>query len=189
MGPALRQALKEWAVVVEAIREGRQILLLRKGGLHEKRGRFAAAAGEFLFFPTFEHQEPDLLKPAEARRSAHLLSPAAEEGPLRLETLGSIEENIVLGEPTRARRLSDHHVFGEEYVEMRIRYKLERPLHLLLIRAWVLPAALEVPRLARYAGCRSWVDLEEAVPTAGAREALAEEAFRTRAAAVKALLG
>src|SRR6266545_131506 len=110
MNPSLRRALKEWAVVVEAIREGRQIILLRKGGIHERGDRFAAEAGEFLFFPTFEHQKPDLLKPEEARRSAPLLSPAAEGGPIQLGTVGRIEEDIVLDDPGKARRLIDHHV-------------------------------------------------------------------------------
>ncbi|MGH9628683.1 MAG: DUF1802 family protein, partial [Bryobacteraceae bacterium] len=57
-------ALKEWASVVSALGTGRQILLLRKGGIVEaRRGGFELRHHEFLFFPTYEHQHADSLKP------------------------------------------------------------------------------------------------------------------------------
>lgn len=40
MGRKNRIALKEWAVVVKALRQGRQIFLLRKGGIAEQCGEF-----------------------------------------------------------------------------------------------------------------------------------------------------
>ena len=40
-GGPLRSALKEWAVGIRALREGRQVLLLRKGGLRDANGEFA----------------------------------------------------------------------------------------------------------------------------------------------------
>ncbi len=49
-------ALKEWAVVVQALAVGKQILLLRKGGLYERHGRFSTDPREFFFFPTYVHQ-------------------------------------------------------------------------------------------------------------------------------------
>ncbi|BCX07554.1 MAG: hypothetical protein KatS3mg066_1413 [Fischerella sp.] len=33
-------ALKEWAVAVTALEAGKTIMLLRKGGIHERNGRF-----------------------------------------------------------------------------------------------------------------------------------------------------
>src|SRR3989442_12696077 len=49
-------ALKEWAVVVHALGIGKQTLLLRKGGLNERHGRFATEPTEFFLFPTYVHQ-------------------------------------------------------------------------------------------------------------------------------------
>ena len=43
-------ALKEWAAVVHALLDGRQTVLLRKGGIHEKR--FALLGSRFVVFPT-----------------------------------------------------------------------------------------------------------------------------------------
>ena len=50
-------AFKEWAVVVEALGAGEQILILRKGGIHEQRGQFTVAHGEFWLFPTQYHED------------------------------------------------------------------------------------------------------------------------------------
>jgi hypothetical protein len=49
-------ALKEWAVVVQSLAAGKQILLLRKGGLYERQGKFSTEPTEFFFFPTYIHQ-------------------------------------------------------------------------------------------------------------------------------------
>jgi hypothetical protein len=57
-------ALKEWAVAVRALRDGRQTLLVRKGGIREETREFRVQADEFLFFPTYEHQNVDQLQPA-----------------------------------------------------------------------------------------------------------------------------
>src|SRR5713226_5681264 len=57
-------ALKEWAGIVEALRTGRQILLLRKGGIIEAaREGFVLKHREFLLFPTFEHQHRAAIRP------------------------------------------------------------------------------------------------------------------------------
>ena len=62
--PSTDMALKEWAVAVRAISQGDQILILRKGGIHRDDKDFRILHREFLLFPTFEHQEHDLVKPA-----------------------------------------------------------------------------------------------------------------------------
>ncbi len=60
----LTQALKEWAVAVEALESAKTIMLLRKGGIREQGGRFTVAQDQVLLYPTYEHQQPHLLKPA-----------------------------------------------------------------------------------------------------------------------------
>ena len=54
-------ALKEWSAAVHAMLDGRQTVLLRKGGIHEKR--FDLAAGEFVFFPTVAHGHAERVRP------------------------------------------------------------------------------------------------------------------------------
>src|SRR5687768_8095015 len=56
-------ALKEWAVTCRALREGRQILLLRKGGIEDDCGVFELEHRAFWLQPTYDHQSDDRLKP------------------------------------------------------------------------------------------------------------------------------
>lgn len=53
----MRNALKEWAVVVDALGAGGQIIILRKGSLREERDGFTVEQPEFLLFPTLFHSQ------------------------------------------------------------------------------------------------------------------------------------
>ncbi|HVZ81376.1 MAG TPA: DUF1802 family protein, partial [bacterium] len=55
-------ALKEWAVVLKALEEGKQTILLRKGGIAEEGGEFKPEHPEFFLYPTFEHETPAAIK-------------------------------------------------------------------------------------------------------------------------------
>src|SRR5437660_249987 len=75
---SLSIALKEWASVCNAIETGRQILLLRKGGIYESAGEFELENPQFLLFPTYLHQNLAMLRPeahegfkSEGARRAH----------------------------------------------------------------------------------------------------------------------
>ena len=50
-----RIALKEWAITVEALASGTQIMLMRKGGIHEENKDFRIIHDEFLLYQTYEH--------------------------------------------------------------------------------------------------------------------------------------
>src|SRR3989338_5866122 len=70
-------AFKEWAVIVNAFRQGKQILILRKGGIREETVDFQVEHNEFFLFPTYEHQNKADLKselpsaPTELRTELH----------------------------------------------------------------------------------------------------------------------
>ena len=66
-------ALKEWSAAVHAMLDGRQTVLLRKGGIREKR--FEVAADRFLLFPTVAHSHADRVRP----EHQDLLAPAAAD--------------------------------------------------------------------------------------------------------------
>ena len=54
-------ALKEWATIVKALENGKQTIILRKGGILETASGFEIIAKKFLLFPTWEHQEINML--------------------------------------------------------------------------------------------------------------------------------
>src|ERR1700733_11667756 len=64
----MRAAFKEWAVIVDALGRGDQILILRKGGISEGRGGFTIEHSRFLLFPTLFHQQREsVIESAQAR--------------------------------------------------------------------------------------------------------------------------
>src|ERR1044071_5391986 len=80
---AMRIAFKEWAVIVDALGTGRQIVILRKGGISEGRGGFQVDHPEFLLFPTLFHQQRESVLPEAQARFDRLEFPGPEV--LRLE--------------------------------------------------------------------------------------------------------
>ena len=60
-------AFKEWQVVCEALADGRQSILLRKGGIHEGRSGFSFAHDAFFLFPTRFHAQGDQVREGEVK--------------------------------------------------------------------------------------------------------------------------
>jgi len=71
-------------------------------------------------------------------------------------------------------------VWNDPFLERRYAYRPELPLHVLLVRTYALSEPLRVPERPQYAGCRSWVELEESLPTEGASPVLTDEEFDRR---------
>src|SRR5436309_9744278 len=88
---SLNIALKEWDTVCDALRSGRRMILLRKGGIAEGAGGFQVEHRQFLLFPTFVHQDYRMLKP---EAHARFQPRAAEPQQVRIDTSAEIT-NIV----------------------------------------------------------------------------------------------
>jgi len=181
---ALQIALKEWAIVVHALSEGSQIFLLRKGGVAEADGEFRLEAREFFLYPTWEHQQEALLQP----RYVPLFRshpPSQPGGELRFEHYGVVTDVWPAPALARIKAVSAEFIWNEALLEKRYAYKPQLPLAVLVLRVYRLPGPLRVPLLDRYAGCRSWVELEEALPTEGAEPILDDSAFERRREALR----
>jgi len=55
----MMNALKEWATVVNALENGDQTVLLRKGGILEDSSGFVVESEKFFLFPTFDIRKQD----------------------------------------------------------------------------------------------------------------------------------
>jgi hypothetical protein len=150
-------ALKEWAAVAHALLDGRQTVLLRKGGIHEKR--FAVAGPRFLLFPTVAHSHAESTRP----EHAGLLDlggadVTGDQLVLRvdLEVVAAFE----VTRPERVAELEPFHIWTTTSVQQnRIDFRPKHRLTALVVRARALEPAIGLPLLAEYAGCRSWVDI------------------------------
>ncbi len=182
-------ALKEWASVVRALTDARQILLLRKGGIVEKRNRFEVEHREFFLYPTYEHQRSELIRPdfQEYFRAACDEQPPETEA--RLGAYAVVEEVVETQDLERLQSLSSEHIWTTESVVQRMTaFKPEVPMSVLLIRVHTLPAPHPLKVSRAYRGCKSWVSLEHPLSTMGASAVLPEAEFRARAQRVKDFL-
>ncbi len=53
----LQAAFKEWAFICSALAEGKQAIILRKGGIAETSGKFSVEHTRFWLYPTYVHQQ------------------------------------------------------------------------------------------------------------------------------------
>ncbi len=173
----LSVGLKEWAVVCRALQGGRQMLLLRKGGIYESGGEFEVEHSAFLLFPTYLHQNLKMLKESE---HAGFEPVSAEPARIVLSGAGVVTDIIQLQSRAQMDALSEEHVWTPPLIDMRFGYRPENPLYLLLVRAYVLAEAVVVENTPAYAGCKSWVPLERPVGMEGAVAAMEDGVYEER---------
>lgn len=180
-------ALKEWAVAVDALAGGETIVLLRKGGIREEGKHFRVAHDEVLLYPTYEHQQPELLKP----RYAGLAQPVPSGWHPQTVTIDGwarITDIFQVSEAATVEALLPHHIWNERFAAERFGWKPRYPLYVLLLRAYRLAAPQTIPYVAAYGGCRSWIDLEAPVALAGMRPALTDAEYAERTAEIRAIV-
>jgi hypothetical protein len=182
-------ALKEWAVTVQALGEGRQVLLLRKGGIHEEGKNFRVSHGEFLLYPTYEHQQESLLKPEHQPRLRQLLdqSPRAEQ--ITFSYWARVEETIQVSLQEKVDDLSPYHIWTNAYAQSRLHWKPMLPLSVMLLRVHLMEQPLTVPFLPEYRGCTSWVELMSRVPLGRLEPVLSDLEFQRQVEEIKGSLG
>jgi hypothetical protein len=175
-------AYKEWAVIVHALVEGEQVLDVRKGGLREDGRHFGLQATRLWLYPTAEHQQPELLKPA--YRHLIELAPASPVGePIRIDSWADIVGVATLTTPEELAALDSKLIWTFDYAESRLRWKKRDPLWVLALRVHRLHEPVIVPWREEYGGCTSWVDLQglpddpAALPS---EPALSDIAFKSR---------
>lgn len=157
---SLHIALKEWAIVCRALERGGQMILLRKGGIYEAAGEFELEHRQFLLFPTYLHQNLNMLKP---QHHAGFESRSAEPDHVTLNAAGVVTDVVQLQSRAAMDALDAEHVWTKPLIDMRFNYRPENPLYLLLVRAYRLPRPVTVPNTPAYAGCKSWVPLEQPI--------------------------
>ena len=184
----IRYALKEWGVIVRALNEGRQLLLLRKGGVEEENGKFQMEHREFVFYPTFEHQNRKYLR-AEflSDFDAAVADEAPESSEIVLTGFAQVAEVMVAPNFEKLLRLSPFHIWNNAFIKMRYHYKLEKPLYLLLMRAYRMQP-VRIAYRPEYRGCKSWVGLETDVETHDLQPALENDEFEWRCSEVRELM-
>ena len=66
-------------------------------------------------------------------------------------------------DPTVLTALSEHHVWTDEFLHSRLKWRTKQPITVLELRVSQLPAPLVIPSRDSYGGCFSWIDVEGGV--------------------------
>ncbi|CAN5392158.1 DUF1802 family protein [soil metagenome] len=144
---------KEWALVCDALGEGRQSVIIRKGGLAEGRAGFAFRHREFYLFPTFFHEQLHRVRLPEA------ILPEPRPNEIEICYFACIEETRVLTDWPEVQSLAPLHILKEEVVRERFDYDEAPGVHVAFVKVFRLEPAWHFPNAKSYAGCRSWVQL------------------------------
>ena len=176
----MRNAFKEWAIVVDALLRGEQSIILRKGGLIEGAGGFQIEHPEFLVFPTLFHQQRQSVLPAAQARYDEIVHRLPEPEVVRLECFARVEAWQRLDSLAAARALSGLHIWRDDVIERRFDWGHSKEIHVMAVRIYRLAAPVELPMRASYAGCKSWIGLAEDIDTVDVRPVLDESAFADR---------
>ena len=144
---------KEWAIVCEALGDGRQSVILRKGGIAEGRDGFAFRYSEFFLFPTFFHEQ------LQKTRLKDAIITQPNESEIDVRFFAKIEQAFRIDSWEIAKALEPLHILQRSVVRGRFDYDSVAGLHVAFVRVFRVEPRWLLPNKKSYAGCRSWVHL------------------------------
>jgi hypothetical protein len=169
-------ALKEWAIICKALEDGRQILLLRKGGIMEYRKGFELKHNEFLLYPTFEHQSMESIKAEYKEKLKEILEEQNKyirkeidkdnknfniDNTNIIKLFAKVEDVVEISDKVTLSKLRDYHIWSDEYVMTRMNYNPSKPMSILLLRIYKIKKPLIIDINDKWSGCKSWIDIEK----------------------------
>lgn len=179
-------AFKEWAVVCAALETGRQMIILRKGGIDEGREGFRVKHNEFWLLPTRFHQDasqivPDALPLWQQVQELQSATGSASVPPdkFQIDLYAVVKEVFEIRDLSVLQRLAGEHILSNETVEQRFHYR-HPGLFVLAVRIYRIQQPFEVANSDYIAGCKSWVELPAPLSTAGAVTVLDDASFTAR---------
>ena len=181
-------ALKEWAVAVNVMGRGDQILMLRKGGIHRDDKEFRVVHPEFLLYPTYEHQKADLLKESAHEELQRSLDEDDITGLVSLTYWCQVTDKFQIADEDVVDTLSPHHIWTSDYAQKRLHWRPKQPLTVALVRVYGLQQPQALPVLDEYVGCKSWVELGQDVPLGYMEPVLSDEAYDEKAEVIRRAL-
>lgn len=150
-----RIGFKEWALVCTALGEGRQSVIIRKGGIAEGRDGFAFRHREFFLFPTFFHEQLNRV------RLTGAVLPESRPNEIEIRSFAQVTETRILTDWEEVQALAPLHILREEVVRERFDYDQAPGVHVAFVNVFRLEPVWHFPDAKSYGGCRSWVQLPE----------------------------
>lgn len=161
-------ALKEWASVIEALGSGEQVVLIRKGGLAEES--FGVEADRFYLFPTNYHD-----------------AGGGEPTHVPITHWAEVVKSWQIRDAAMLPRLQSLTILGRNAIETRYRFRPDQAINVIAVRAYRLRNAVNIAMKPEYAGCRSWVSIDEEIAIDGSVADIDEREMQTRIAFIDEL--
>lgn len=146
---------KEWSIVCEALGQGLQSIILRKGGIAEGREGFSFRHREFFLFPTHFHEQLERVRKIDIRISE------TDKGKIGIKYFARVEETRVIISWSKAEALQPLHILQSDAVRERFKDNPAPGIHVALVRVFRIEPVWTITNEKRYGGCRSWVNLPE----------------------------
>jgi hypothetical protein len=174
-------AFKEWAGVCAALAEGRQSLIVRKGGIAEGPRGFVPEHRVFWLYPTYVHQAEHGLRIAPPTR------PPGPPGTVALSALAVVDSVTYAEHEETLAALEPLHVWTEETLTQRFHYR-KPGLWVLGVRVFRREDPHQLEVTSEHAGCKTWVTLDPPLVTDGCAPVLDAEEFARQRALLRAAL-
>ncbi len=150
---------KDWALICAALGQGRQSIILRKGGIAEGRDGFRFKHEAFFLFPTQYHQQAERVRPDALAALGPGERPAEETVEIRYFFV--LDWAVWVDDWATLARLEPLHVWREDVVRERFDYDEQRGLQCAFGRVYRLTPPWTFADRPSYGGCRSWLTLPE----------------------------
>jgi hypothetical protein len=164
---------KEWALICRELDDGRQSLILRKGGIAEGRAGFRFQHDDFLLIPTLFHEQVVKLKLPESTPL-----PETENGTHTICNRVLVEWTRDLTDWQQVKRLDAFHLWRENVIRELFEYDGKQKVSLAFVRVFKLEAPVSLADEPRFGGCRSWVALPDVEGMKNYRPVLDDQAHR-----------
>lgn len=174
-------ALKEWALVIEALAAGDQMILVRKGGIRDPKGAFQLQHREFFLYPTWEHQTEsavNTVRPEFQAKFKEILQVPSSIQQVPLKVYGGVSFCGEIRDPAQLAGLEKFHIWKPEFFAERMKYRPQAPTLVVLLRAYRIIPPVPLPVKPEYAGCKSWVPLSEPVSVQKVEPVIDDRRFR-----------
>lgn len=179
-------ALKEWDVVCEALGCGRQVVVIRKGGISEDGGGLTFRQGEFALLPTFFHQQTERVVPD--------FECAVREGGgeggrewVEIRHAATLVWHRTVSDRAVLARLRAYHILTDEEVGARFEQRPHPGVQVALLRVFRVEPPCRVAWQESFGGCRSWAEMDADLDSRTLVSVLSDERFEEIAAELREL--
>ena len=185
---ALSVGLQEWAVVCSGLGDGRLMLILRKGGIHERGGGlFSPEHPRFALLPSYLHQSSDRVATG-MRGDVQGTRLPPEPGSIRISHWAEAVRTWDCRDLMSLQSLEAESPYTPAEIATRFAYRDEPRLFAVALRVYRLPVPVLIPDDPAYAGCRSWITLRAPLAPTGSIPVLASGFFEARLERISTLL-